>query len=195
MVSILWIICAIASGIVGHSKSRPILGWVLGIFLGFVGLIITALLPTNQKRKEIIAVKSGDLKKCPSCCELIKNDAVVCRYCGKEISADIKVQKQAPIITRNVDELVGILSKKADIWDHIQAIKDLSQIGGHIAEFAIIKQLDARQLPVRVNAAQALELIGSGKSIPPLQALATTKGADSEAAKRAISKIKERCSF
>jgi HEAT repeat protein len=113
----------------------------------------------------------------------------------KQISADIKVQKQAPIITRNVNELVGILSKKADIWDHIQAIKDLSQIGGHIAELAIIKQLDTPQLPVRVNAAQALELIGSGKAIPPLQALATRNGVDSEAAKRAISKIKERCGF
>jgi ribosomal protein L32 len=80
---ILWIICAIASGIVGHSKSRPVLGWVIGIFLGFVGLIIIALLPTNQKQKEATALESGELKKCPYCCELIRSGAVVCRYCGK----------------------------------------------------------------------------------------------------------------
>ncbi len=44
---IVWIVSAIAAGSVGKSKGRTFTGWLLGIFLGFIGLIIIALLPKN----------------------------------------------------------------------------------------------------------------------------------------------------
>ena len=49
---IVWIASAIAAGVVGKSKGRTGAGWLLGIFLGFIGLIIIALLPKKENPEE-----------------------------------------------------------------------------------------------------------------------------------------------
>jgi hypothetical protein len=83
---IIWLVCAVVSGSVGTRKGRTGLGWVLGILLGPIGLIIIAVVPENTERVENTALLSGELKKCPYCAELIKRQANVCRYCGREIT-------------------------------------------------------------------------------------------------------------
>jgi len=45
---IIWIVCAVAAGMVGKSKGRTGQGWALGIFLSLIGLIIIAVLPARQ---------------------------------------------------------------------------------------------------------------------------------------------------
>ncbi len=39
----------------------------------------------NSKSEDITFSRRIIVKKCPFCAEKIKNDAIVCRYCGKEI--------------------------------------------------------------------------------------------------------------
>lgn len=54
-VFIIWVVVAtaVASYIGWKVKGRPLTGFLLGIFLGWVGVLITALLPlTDEKRVE-----------------------------------------------------------------------------------------------------------------------------------------------
>ena len=47
----IWIVSAIAAGVVGKSKGRAGAGWALGIFLGLIGLFIIAVLPPIEGKK------------------------------------------------------------------------------------------------------------------------------------------------
>ena len=80
-----------------------IIAHICAVFLGVVGLIITVplhLFYLNGKRTKKTLQKQTDImeteakakkkeekasKKCPSCAELIKKEAKVCKHCGKEI--------------------------------------------------------------------------------------------------------------
>jgi len=85
-VEILWviivlqaIICGILSGSLAEEKGHRSGSWfATGFFFGIFGLIAAAGLPT----KTIIDSASSLLKKCPDCAELIRKEALVCKYCG-----------------------------------------------------------------------------------------------------------------
>jgi len=83
---VIWVICAFISGNISKSKGRSYgEGFAIGLFLGFIGVIIVSLLPKNEAGMEQEKLQDGTGKKCPYCAEVIKKEATVCRFCGRDM--------------------------------------------------------------------------------------------------------------
>jgi hypothetical protein len=75
------LIPATIAGGKGHSF---FLWWVYGAALWIIAMPHSLLLSPDQQEIDRRRLGSGDGKKCLFCAEIIRADASVCRYCGRE---------------------------------------------------------------------------------------------------------------
>jgi len=86
MIFVLWIFFSFVAAIIASNKGRSGAAcfFISLVLSPLIGILVALLTAENAEELEKIKLASGANKKCPSCCELIKIDARICRYCNRD---------------------------------------------------------------------------------------------------------------
>lgn len=96
-IALVWLVLGVAAAAIASGKGRSGLGWFLiGFLLGPFGFLASLLVSGNQQKLDARALAAGQSKKCPFCAEVIKIEATVCRFCGKDLPAEKPVLRDLP---------------------------------------------------------------------------------------------------
>lgn len=79
------VVLGMIPGTIAFNKGRDFfLWWLYGAVLFIVALPHALLVSHEEKSLEAKQLSNG-MRKCPSCAELIKREAVVCRFCQRNL--------------------------------------------------------------------------------------------------------------
>lgn len=138
-----WLCFAIAAAVVAHNKGRSGVGWfVLGLLLGPMAFIFALIIRKDTPRIEARSVDAGELRRCPFCAELIRPEAKLCRYCGRDISsASESAPQDVSVISALHDAGYVVTHPTAERWDvaapgagkrSFYSARELSDFAGHV---------------------------------------------------------------
>ena len=105
-----WLAMSALCGVFASTRGRSAVGFfflslLVSPLVGFIAVFVTKVFMTKPGPQvvEQRQVETDGMKKCPHCAELVKEEARICRYCGKPFSASETV-----ITAENIDAIARI---------------------------------------------------------------------------------------
>lgn len=84
---LVWATFGAFGGMIANERGGdPLLGFIVGLLFGPLGLIAAFYLGDEVSREQKL-IEAGDRKRCPTCSELVRPSAKLCRYCGHDFAA------------------------------------------------------------------------------------------------------------
>ena len=122
---VVWLACALFGFAIGSNKGRGGTGFVLGLLLGVIGVIVIAVMrpasETHTRRNQPVTVTARNrdsqpwLRPCPWCAEKIQPTAKTCPHCGRELEPITMVLPPRPTNTSEA-WLSDPSGRHADRW-------------------------------------------------------------------------------
>ena len=99
---IVWIIGTILAGAIASNRNTN-KGLVVFISLCFspvIGCLLACLMAPKEVVKDTTGAGAVSEKKCPQCAEMVKDEAIVCRFCGYSFASEIAAKAEAMELAR-----------------------------------------------------------------------------------------------
>lgn len=88
----LWFIASVVVGVIANSRGRSGGGWFLLAMLlsPLLAGILALVLPSKLASAIQPTLDDGTGRKCPMCAEIVRAEAIKCRFCGADLPANAR---------------------------------------------------------------------------------------------------------